>query len=358
MTKRNIRRYLGLYLLGLALLLRFIFGASPWLLDMLWMQVWFPLVRWLQSSLRFFWILPGYYLGIMALLLWLWWRFPRKWLEVNAWAVFGRRLLNLLGGVGASFLMLWGYNYLEPGVGQRMGLERGTDRELLADAYLEVMEEALALRSQIRGIEQVDNIEALPYKQNSAQIASWVKEVLEPLGYPTRGDVRLRHIWPKGALHRLNISGIYNPWTGEANVEGNLGPLNTTFTAAHEFAHAFGVTSEAEANFVAYLACARSDDALARYAAAYTLWRALGREVTKAYSEDEVKALAAHIPEQLLRDREAIRQRHLKHTAYFPKASTAMNDTYLKTQGVKAGVADYNAFVELYFALRDGNKAP
>jgi hypothetical protein len=350
---RRVLKYFGLWWFVVAMVLRFTLQVFSSLQQGIWFEGVFPFIQKYQYLLCQWLPLPGYTLLIIAMALWLIWRIPKTFKKRDPWLRFGRRLANLLGGLAASFLMLWGYNYLNTGLDKRLGIERVREPALIADAYIAVMERALANRSKIEGIDEVAHIEAIEWQGTDEDIEQWVRAILEPLGYPAATSITVRHIVPEGTLQRLGILGIYNPWTGEANVESALGSLKTLFTTAHEMAHAFGVTSEAEANFTAYLACLSANDPLANYAAEYALWRSIGHEVNRGYGPEEIAALAAAIPEELHKDREAIWRNASQHTAYLPEVSTAMNDAYLKLQGVSAGVEDYNEFVALYLAWAD-----
>lgn len=338
--------------LAFALLIRGLFGLSPAAFDWIWFEGLFPVIRAVQTAVFSYLPIPGYYAGIMLLLAWSIWRLPIKQQNKIAWKVFLRRLANLLGAIGASFLMLWGYNYQDLGMANRMGIERSKEVEKVAEAYLETMERAMIHRSEIAEIGSYPSIEEVPLTVSDLEIENLVRDILTPLGYPVKPGVNIRYLRPKGLLRRMSIAGIYNPWTGEANVDDVYGPLPRIFTAAHEMAHAFGVTSEAEANFTAYLACLSANDPLARYAAEYALWRTLGGEVNRNYPPEVREALAAAIPEPLRKDRAAIWRNSMRYKGYFPEFSEALNDTYLKVQGIEAGVDDYNAFAALYFSWR------
>ena len=62
-----------------------------------------------------------------------------------------------------------------------------------------------------------------------------------------------------------DIAGMYFPFTVESNINTD-GPFFTIpATMGHEMAHQCGFMREDEANFIAYLACKQSDDALMRY---------------------------------------------------------------------------------------------
>jgi hypothetical protein len=338
-----------------ALAWRAAFGLDPALLDQWYMQGLFPYIRQLQTWLASLHPVPGYYLLTAVALLWLWRTLPglrkingsaRQWVS---WKQWGRRWVNFAGVVASLFLMLWGFLYADLGLGARMGLAPAENRSALADAYQYAMAEAIQARSTIPGLDTLPHIEALPYRPQPAEMEAWVRQFLTPLGYPTRGKVVVRYVRPKGTLRRLGIAGIYNPFFGDAHVESAHGPLQSTFTTAHEMAHAFGVTGEGEANFTAWMACAYYGDPVARYAAWYTLWRYLASEVNKRYDADVIAALAERIPEPLRADREAIWRTQHKYAAYFPEISNALNDTYLRVQGIEAGTDDYDTFVYLWF---------
>lgn len=329
----------------------------PSALESVWFKGLFPAVRAGQTAAFSSLPIPGYYAGILLLLGWLIWRLPVKRRKEADWKRFARRLANLLGGVAASFLMLWGYNYQDRGMAARMKIERSDRSEKVAEAYLETMKRAMIHRAEIPGIHSFPSVEEVSLTLTDQEIENLVRAVLEPLGYPVKSGVNIVYLKPEGILRRISVAGIYNPWTGEANVDDALGPLPRIFTAAHETAHAFGITSEAEANFAAYIACLSASDPLARYAAEYALWRTLAGEVNRNYPPEVIESLAAAIPQPLRTDRAAIWKNSMRHKGYFPEISQAFNDTYLKVQGVEAGVDDYNAFAALYFSWKRENES-
>ncbi len=353
--KRITTRYFGVLLLLLAILVRFAFTLFPAAFRSVYFSELFPAIRSFQYSVSSMHPVAGFYILLIILIAWIVWNIPgiRKAKNGNfrawpSWFTFGRRFVNFQSVCIGLFLLLWGYNYLEPGLSKRLNLEPSPYRNMLADAYLGTMERALIERSQIEGIERFESIEDITQYPNELQIEKWVREVLAPLGYPCEKGVTTRYVKPDGLLRALSISGIYNPFFGDAHVDNALGPLKKTFTIAHEMAHAYGVTSEADANFTAWLACMQSDNAFARYAAEYVLWRHLASEVNKVYPVDIVEGLVSAIPEPLQKDREAIWKNYYTYPGYFPDLAYSLNDTYLKLQGVEAGADDYDGFVNLW----------
>ena len=338
-------RYTGIVVFGIALLLRFVFLVFPGIFEAVYFKTVFPAVRRIIYPIGSLLPIAGYYILIGIALIWLVWRFPRKRIEFK---IFGRRLLNFLGGSAALFLFLWGYLYVGASLAERMNLPSTEEKYNVAKLYISTMKEATELRKDISLPHDSASVEDLINPSGDTQATIAVGEVLSRYGYPTDTPVKIRKVKPEGTLRRLGIGGIYNPFTGEANVESSAGAITGTFTTAHEVAHAMGITGEGEANFAAYLALRQSDNPISRYAAAYSLWRYVAREVRLQLSEEEQAMLAALIPEELNIDRRAIWKRASLHEAYFPEISETLNDSYLKIQGVEAGAEDYNAFVELY----------
>ena len=62
-----------------------------------------------------------------------------------------------------------------------------------------------------------------------------------------------------------NIGGMFFPFTMESNINVDNPFFVVPWTMTHELAHQCGFMREDEANFIAYLACKQSDDALMRY---------------------------------------------------------------------------------------------
>ncbi len=345
--KKSFKRFGGLILLGLALILRLIFAGFPEAFELVYFQGVFPLIRNMQYPIGSALPVSGYYLLIFIAIAWLIWRLPKSKVKIK-WLTFGRRLMNFCGGLIALFLLLWGYNYVGPSLAERMSLAENNHQYDVAKLYLYVMNEAAEKREEIELPTDTTSVEDLGMEIDAQKLNTAVKDVLSDFGYPIRTDVALRQVKPLGALRRIGIRGIYNPFTGEANVESDAGLLTGTFTAAHEMAHAYGITSEGEANLVAYMALIHSGNPIWEYSAAYSLWRYTAGEVNRKLEESDRVILAEAIPIELQIDRLAIWRRMSDAPPYFPELSETVNDSYLKIQGVEGGTDDYDAFVSLY----------
>jgi hypothetical protein len=340
----------GLVFFASALFLRVVLDLFPGIFERAYFHGFFPALRSLQSKIDFLWLLPGYSLLIIFVGAAFIWKFIKK----KSFRAFLSWSLNFLAFLIGVFLICFGYQYLDKGLAQRMSLPESGKTYDLVSLYNEAMDSCVAARARIPNISEVASIVDYNDLPSNDEIQRHLESSLSPAGYEAvEIPIQVREIKPEGSLRALGISGIYNPFTGEANVESALPSIRKLFVVAHEMAHASGITSEAEANFAAYLACTNSESAILQYSGYYAIWRQIAQEINKNYSEAERELIASTIPEVLITDRRAIIEAYYKHKAYFPELSSKINDSYLKIQGVETGIEDYDRFLQLYLAYRD-----
>lgn len=147
-----------------------------------------------------------------------------------------------------------------------------------------------------------------------------------------------------------HISGMYMPFSGEANVNTNYPDYVVAFTFAHEMAHQRGIASEDEANFIGFLAMINSNDDYLIYSASMTMLDYLLPELYKANAEMHQSVLQrlGKLPNG---ENYAYGQFFKKYSS--SKASqvaSKVNDTYLKTQGKQAGIQSYSECIKLLVA--------
>jgi hypothetical protein len=157
------------------------------------------------------------------------------------------------------------------------------------------------------------------------------------------------------AMSYSHLSGIYCPWTGEANYNRLVPECRVPHLIAHEKAHQRLFTSEDEANFFGFLACVNSPDTYVQYSG---LRFALGQLLEELAKLDKEKALA--LRKDLLPgvkvDDEANRQFWDSYTRsriyqLLGRHANTFNDAYLKLNGVKKGVVSYQLSAELLILL-------
>lgn len=266
---------------------------------------------------------------------------------------FAGQLLNILTYLSTLyvlFMLLWGFNYnrLTFDIIGKIEVKKSSMQELY-NLNESLIERANNLREKV--VEDTDGVMNIPggYKDifNRAHIGyEKASEVYKELGgnYGPPKPVLLSKY-----MSYTGITGIYMPYTGEANVNINVPSLDLPATAAHEMAHQRGFAREDEANFIAYLTCTMHEDADFQYSgvmlALIHSMNALGdndielfRTLTKKYSSG------------LIRDLQYEREFWSKYEGRIEKAADQVNNSYLKSNGESDGIESYGRMVDLLLA--------
>jgi len=271
----------------------------------------------------------------------------RRWVVLVAQL---RALWLVAGALYLTFLLVWGLNYRRRPYAELAGLDTrpATVGELTA-----VCERLVAEANEAR--------DGLPEGPDGVlRLADGRSGALDRAreGYHEAGRSQPALAGPSAPgkpvlvssmLSYLGISGIYCPFTGEPNVNMTLPDPDVPFAASHELAHAHGFAREDEANYLAYLACTVHPDADFRYsgrlgASIYAL-NALARVDRAAYARLDAQRSAG-----VRRDIEALRQWSEHYRGPAERASRAVNNAYLKSQGEREGVRSYGRMVDLLIA--------
>lgn len=162
--------------------------------------------------------------------------------------------------------------------------------------------------------------------------------------YPQPKELLLSRI-----LSVQQLSGIYSPFTIEANYNGEMVAYNLPHTVCHELSHLRGFMQEDEANFIGFLACTGSEDPAFRYSG-YLMGfiyagNALAAEDRESYSK-YWEALNKNTQADLNANN-LFWDRFDTKTA---KVAEAINDTYLKVNSQSDGVKSYGKAVDLILA--------
>ena len=146
-----------------------------------------------------------------------------------------------------------------------------------------------------------------------------------------------------------NIGGMFFPFTMESNINVD-NPFSTVpWTMAHELAHQCGFMREDEANFIAYLACKESDDALMRYSGLLLAYDNATAALRKADPEAATQISAGLAP-SVQRDLAERAEHWAQYEGPVQEASNAANDAYLKANNQSDGMRSYGRMVDLLLA--------
>lgn len=148
------------------------------------------------------------------------------------------------------------------------------------------------------------------------------------------------------ALSRLQLSGYYFPWTGEAQINGDMPRTLWPRVAAHEKAHQRGFARENEATVIGVLTCLRSNDPRVFYSGTLGLYVNFDRELTRLDREARARVWAM-LPARAVADFRNEAAFWKAHEGVAGAVSEKVNDTYLKTQGIRSGVRSYGETTRL-----------
>ena len=163
--------------------------------------------------------------------------------------------------------------------------------------------------------------------------------------------------FPKPILNTWILSvqqttGVYSPFTVEANYNRDIAYYDIPFTICHELSHLRGYMQEEEANFIGVLATIGADDLYFNYSGYVSAWVYAGNALARIDST-AFATLYGRINART-------RQDMLYNNAYWKQfegkpaeAHEQLNDAYLKLQGQTSGVRSYGHVTDLmleYFA--------
>lgn len=253
---------------------------------------------------------------------------------------FGRFLLIAIQALALLYVLFywfWGFNYFRSGLNQRLGIERAKPDTVefvtvLGNLIQRTNASYCAFDSITYG--EIDSLVEVSYKKN----APFLK-----IKYP-EGKRRPKPITLSRFFAEASIAGYYGPFFSEAQVNNNLLAIEYPQVLAHEFAHQFGVTSEAEANFYSWLVCTQSDSKQLQYSANINT---LGYFLTQAKHLHHFADLVHQIHQPVIDDIRRIQDHWEKlRNAKIDKVAGKVNDVYLKTNKIEKGIEDYFGIVQ------------
>ena len=179
--------------------------------------------------------------------------------------------LRRLAALGAAWLWLWAglcwlWNaaYYVPSFAQREGLETGPySVEELAAVTQYFARQAAALAPQVPRDSEGHFAESL--SDSFGRGPEIYQNIAREFSSLDIKPVRAKPLLCSRLQSILGFTGIYFPFTGEANVNVDAPACLVPSTIGHEMAHQRMVASELEANFVGIAACTSCDDVVFRY---------------------------------------------------------------------------------------------
>jgi len=316
------------------LVVLFLFKLFPGLADAIYRGIIFPFIRMAWDYTIGLLPFPIIYLVLIGAPLSLFYHIKKA--RKNGYSVLWMAS-GKLAGWAASFFWLWGFNYWCSDL--QSDELRGLSDQQLYELGVSASRSAAQERSDI----------AHPFaeRKDAIDLVNWeVKEILQQKKWKTYGNPGYHTLNDNGFIRRIGISGIYFPYAGEGYSSNTFNPLSSYFIAAHELAHAYGVSHEGEADYVAWSALRNDSIPEFRYSAHVYLLKSV-RSLLRASNDSLWMKLVQQTDAKVNRDIALMRLEWELYPEFNPGLGEKVNDHYLQLMGNPQGVRTYDQFVEL-----------
>ena len=273
-----------------------------------------------------------------------------------------RLAIVLLGIIFSWYMLGCGTNYYRYEFSSFSGLEvkkstadelEGLCRELAvkaSEARERAAEKAIAAGSMTGANEAYSSYMSLKELRNAARGSMYALADRYPVMkgyYPKPKPVFFSRV-----MSEFNFTGVYFPWTVEANVNVDITDYSIAVTMCHELSHLRGFMREDEANFIGYLACVGSGEPELEYSG-YMLALTYSANQLYADSKDRWMNVRALYSDGMVADM-------VEHSEYWKQfedtvaseIGETMNNTYLKANRQTDGTKSYGRMVDLLLAER------
>lgn len=268
--------------------------------------------------------------------------------------IFGRGLLNLFCAAGIVlflFTISCGINYGRYTFAEISGLPiRESTVDELADLCRELAAEVNDAHEEILTDENGVMVSSFTSVGEAAEAARQTYDGLAD-SYPTltAGYSAPKPVMASRFMSLCDITGIFFPFTFEANVNVDVPDYSIPATMCHELSHLRGYMREDEANFLAYLACRESSFADFRYS---------GAMLAFVYTNNALISADSELGNEIFRTLcDGAQADFAANSAYWKQfegpvseISSTVNDAYLKANRQEDGVRSYGRMVDLLLA--------
>ena len=163
-------------------------------------------------------------------------------------------------------------------------------------------------------------------------------------GYSKPKSVMLSHL-----MSYTHITGVYFPFTFEANVNVDIPAYSIPSTMCHELVHLSGFMREDEANFVSFLACINSDYEDFQYSGYMLAYIYASNSLYSADSE-KYNTLYEYLSDDVIEDIRNNSEYWRQFETPVAQVASDINDSYLKSNSQTDGVKSYGRMVDLLIA--------
>lgn len=255
------------------------------------------------------------------------------------------------------YLMLGGLNYYRYSFTVYSGLEvRESSVEELYQLCLNLADKAAAIREQLHengsledenGVLQIDYSDWKSFSRNMQNAYTKLSKEYPALGGYYRS---LKLVFFSNFMSKMEITGIFWPFTMEANVNKDAPDYSIPAAMGHELAHLRGFMREDEANFIGYLVCMSSDNLEYQYSGIMLALVYAGNQLYRQDPDLYQSVVDRYNPQMFADLRDEYYYWEQFEDTVISTVSNTINDNYLKANNQSDGVKSYGRMVDLLLA--------
>ena len=259
----------------------------------------------------------------------------KKWLQKSQWLIALLQMTKLALVMSILLYFFWSALYAQDTLSHSLQLKPSdaVSQEMLVefDSLLIQRMNDLASIIDSKSVAVWDSIAAKEYKDVGLHSVLKTKPSL---------FARVLPYW--------GISGYFNPFTGEAQIDDKTPNFMLPFLICHEMAHQTGIAAEDDANLKAYIECVESDEVTFQYSAYFNIWLYAH---SKVYQMDSNKAnlLKRQLNPITIGHINLLKRRTVRYHTFLDDWSTYIFDWFLKMGDQQDSIVSYQNVV--YSAL-------
>ena len=175
---------------------------------------------------------------------------------------------------------------------------------------------------------------------------------------PARQRLRAKTMLWTPLMSKVGVTGSMGPFFCEFTINGDELPYDYPATYMHELAHSLGITSEAEASFYAYQACAMSNVAGIRFSGYFSVLGYVLGNARSLLDEEKYKEAVQRIRPEIIRlAQEDQAYWSEKYSPFIGHIQNWIYDLYLRGNRISSGRKNYSEVVGLLVSYHEHTRA-
>ncbi len=239
-----------------------------------------------------------------------------------------------------AFYFCWGINYFSDGVVKKNKLEakiENDDFRKFINQYILNLNESFKNSDSITENEVIEEISYLiPLTSDQLNIKTWIT------------DFKTKYSLFSRLYAAMGIKGYYAPFFFESHINNQAMNIEKPALMAHELSHLLGITSEAEANFMAYIITTSSKNDFIRFSGYFSVFPYIMRDARNHLPEEEYNNLFGQVNPAIIEElNEKYRHWNLLYNENIGNIQSFFYELYLKNNNIPTGRKNYGEVVNI-----------